>query len=74
MFGIQKSGNNTSAGEIGLEIRKYASPKVGQEQVSGGVSVPCLYATPVTLWKPIFGEMSDSVKMSSALKMMQTMQ
>ena len=36
----------------------------GRDQVSGGVSVPCKHAKPVAdvLWKPIFGEMSDSVK------------
>ena len=32
---------------IGLNIRTHASPKVGQDQVSGGVSVFCLHATPV---------------------------
>ena len=37
MFEIQKSGNNTSSGEIGLDIRTHASPKVGQGQVSGRV-------------------------------------
>ena len=35
MFGTQKSGNKTSSGEIGLDIRTHASPKVGQDQVSG---------------------------------------
>ena len=29
-------------GEIGLNIRTFASPKVGQDQVYGGVSVFCL--------------------------------
>ena len=38
-FEIQKSGDETSSGEIGLDIRTHASPKVGQDQVSGGVSV-----------------------------------
>ena len=38
MFEIQKSGDNTSSGEIGLDIRTHASPKVGQDQVSGGVA------------------------------------
>ena len=47
MFEIQKSGDKTSSGEIGLDIRTHASPKVGQGQVSGGVSVPCRHATPV---------------------------
>ena len=47
MFEIQKSGDKTSSEEIGLEIRTHASPKMGQDQVSGGVSVPCRHATPV---------------------------
>ena len=47
MFQIQKSGDKTSSGEIGLDFRTNASPKVGQDQVSGGVNVPCRYATPV---------------------------
>ena len=46
------------SGEIGLDIRTHAIPNVGQDQVSGGVSVrvPCRHATPVAnaLWKPIF--------------------
>ena len=56
MFETQKSRNKTSSGDIGLNIRTLASPKVGQDQVSGGVSVPCRHATPVAdaLWKPIF--------------------
>ena len=41
VFAIQKSGDKTSSGEIGLDIRTHASPKVGQDQVSGGVSVLC---------------------------------
>ena len=47
MFEIQKSGDKTSSGEIGLDIRAHASPKVGQDQVSGGVSVLCWHAAPV---------------------------
>ena len=47
MFETQKSRNKTSSGDIGLNIRTLASPKVGQDQVSGGVSVPCRHATPV---------------------------
>ena len=56
VFETKKSGDKTSSGEIGLDIRTHASPKVGQDQVSGGVSVPCRHATPVAddLWKPIF--------------------
>ena len=64
LFETQKSGNKTNSREICLNITTFASPKVGQDQVSGGVSVPFRHATPVAyaLWKPIFGEMSDSVK------------
>ena len=69
MFEIQKSGDKTSSGEIGLDIRTHASPKVGQDQVSGGVSVPCRHSTPVAdvLLKPIFRKMSDSVMLSPVI-------
>ena len=52
MFEIQKSGEKTSSVEIGLDILTHASPKVGQDQVSGGVSVLCWHAAPVAyvLW------------------------
>ena len=55
MFEIQKSGDKTSSGEIGLDLRTHASPKVGQDQVSGGVSVLCWHAAPVAyvLWKQL---------------------
>ena len=61
MFEIQKSGDKTSSGEIGLDIRTNASPKVEQDQVSGGVSVPCWHATPVAdaLWKPIYSVLAS---------------
>ena len=51
---MQKTGNKTSLGEIGLDIRTHASPKVGQDQVSRGVSVLCWHVAPVAylLWKP----------------------
>ena len=42
MFDTQKSGDKTSSGEIGLNIRTFASPKVGQNQVSGGIKVSLL--------------------------------
>ena len=29
---VQKSGDKTSSGEIGLDIRTHASPKVGQDK------------------------------------------
>ena len=55
MFETQKSRNKTSSGDIGLNVRTLASPKVGQNQVSGGVSVLCWHAAPVAnvLWKPL---------------------
>ena len=64
MFETQKSGNKTSSGEIGLDIRTHASLKVGQDQVSGGVSVPCQHATSAAdaKWKPIFSYVKFSKK------------
>ena len=64
MFEIQRSGDKASSGEIGLDIRTYASPKVGQDQVSGGVSVPCRHATPVAdaPWKPLISNVKFSKK------------
>ena len=55
IFEIQKSGNKTSSGEIGLNIRTLASPEVEQDQVSGGVSVLCWHAASVAnvLWKSL---------------------
>ena len=55
MSETQKSRNKTSSGDIGLNIRTLASPKVGQDQLSGGVSVLCWHAAPVAnvLWKPL---------------------
>ena len=49
MLETQKSGNKASSREIGLNIRTLASPKVGQDQVSGGASVLCLHAEFFTL-------------------------
>ena len=42
MFETQKSRNKTSLGDIGLNIRTLASPKVGQDQVSGESKRPLL--------------------------------
>ena len=47
VFETQESGNKTSSGEIGLNIRTLANPKGGQDQVSGGVNFLCLHASPV---------------------------
>ena len=64
MFETQKSGSKTSSGEICLNIKTHASLKLRQDQVSGGVIVPCGHATPVTdaPWKPIFGDVKFSKK------------
>ena len=40
MFETPKSGNKTSSGKLGLNIRTLASPEVGLNQVSGEVNVP----------------------------------
>ena len=50
-----KSANKTSTGDTHLDIRTHSSPKVGQNQVSGGVSVLCWHAAPVANveWKPL---------------------
>ena len=60
MVETQMSGDKTSSGGIGLNIRTHTSPKVGQDQVSGGVSVPFRHATPVAhaSWKPIFSNVT----------------
>ena len=43
-------GNKCDKREIGLDIRTHASPKVGQDQVSGGVSVLCWHAAPFCIY------------------------
>ena len=50
-----KSRNKTSSGDIGLNIRTLASPKMRQDQLSGGVSVLCWHVAPVAnvLWRPL---------------------
>ena len=48
-FKTQKSGHKTSSGEIGLNIRTLASPEVGEDQVSGGVSVPVSMPHPLQM-------------------------
>ena len=64
MFEIQKSGDKTSSGEIGLHIRTHASPKVGQDQVSGGVSVRCWHAAPV---EKVYGNLEHLGKKSNSV-------
>ena len=48
----------TSSGKNGLNIRTNASPKMGQDQVSGGVSVLCWLAAPVAMF---YGNLQNSV-------------
>ena len=40
----------TSSGKNDLNIKTNASPKMGQDRVSGGVSVLCWLAVPVTMF------------------------
>ena len=64
VFEFQRSVDKTSSGEIGLDIRTHVIPKVGQDQVSGGVSVLCWHAASVAyvLWKHCtIGKNSNSV-------------
>ena len=70
MIETQKSGDKTSSGEIGLNIRTLASPKVGQDQVSGGVSVLCWHAAPVAnvIWKPFVIRFGNKVQISNRVK------
>ena len=42
-----KSGDMTVQGKNGLNIKTNASPKMGQDLASGGVSVLCCLAAPV---------------------------
>ena len=44
MFETQKSENKSKSGEMSINIRTHASPKVGQDQVFRGVSLLCLHA------------------------------
>ena len=65
IFEIEKSRDKTSSGEIGLDIRTHASPKMGQDQVSGGVSVLCWHAAPVAYM--FYGNLAQSGKKSNSV-------
>ena len=43
MFETRKSGNKTSSGEIGLNIRTLASPKVGQDHEIQSIGTSVLH-------------------------------
>ena len=64
MFKTQKTGNKTNSGEIGLSIRTLASPKVGQDQVSGGVIVIFWHAHPLHMFN---GNLSQLGKKSNSV-------
>ena len=68
MFETQKSENKTSSGEIGLNIKTLAGPKVKGDQVSGGESVLCWHAAPIAniLWKSL--EIRLKVKFSNKVQ------
>ena len=63
MFEIQSQKNVTSSSENGLNIRN-ASPKMGQDQVSGGVSVLCWLAAPVAMF---YGNLRNLVIRSNSV-------
>ena len=54
----------TNLREIGLDIRTHASPKVGQDEVSGGVSVLCWHAAPVA---NVYGNLAQLGKKSKSV-------
>ena len=47
---LKRSVDITSSGKNGLNIRTNANQKMGQDQVSGGVSVLCWLAAPVAMF------------------------
>ena len=53
----------TSSGNNGLNIRANANP-MGQDQVSGGVSVLCWLAAPVAIF---YGNLQNSVIRSKSI-------
>ena len=70
MFETQKSRNKTSSEEIGLNTRTLASPKVGQDQVSGGVSVLCWHVAHLQMFYgnlSLLGKKSNSVIRSRSI-------
>ena len=61
---LKRSVDMTSSGKNGLNIRTNASPKMGQDQVSGGVSVLCWLAAPVAMF---YGNLQNSVIRSKSV-------
>ena len=61
---LKRSVDMTSSGKNGLNIRTNASPKMGQDQVSGGVSVLCWLAAPVAMF---YGNLQNLVIRSKSV-------
>ena len=66
MFETQKSGNKTSLGEIGLDIRTHASPQSGTGPGVRGVSVLCWHAAPVIVHAAPFKTIDTELQVSQA--------
>ena len=60
----KRSVDMTSSGKNGLNIRKKCKSQIGQDQVSGGVSVLCWLAAPVAMF---YGNLQNSVIRSKSV-------
>ena len=58
--------HKTSSGEIGLDIRPHASPKVGQDQVSGGVGFANHFVKSLPLIHVLF-QLTDTAMLISEI-------
>ena len=58
----------TSSGKNGLNIRTNASPKIGQDHVSGGVSFLWWLAAPVTMFYGNLPKFVNEVKIGNKVK------
>ena len=61
---LKRSVDMTSSGKNGLNIRTNTSPKMGQDQASGGVSVLCWLAAPVAMF---YGNLQNLVIRSKSV-------
>ena len=61
---LKMSVDMTNSGKNGLNIRTNASPKMGQDQVSGGVSALCCLAAPVAMF---YGNLQNLVIRSKSV-------
>ena len=67
-FRYSKSEDMTSSGEKGLNIRRSASPKMGQYQVSVGVSVLYWLAAPTAMPYGNLPEFGNEVKVGNKVQ------